>query len=178
MMAGLRLRGLSPISRPSARLLILGSMPGAASLAAQEYYAQPRNAFWTIIESALGIPKAMPYRKRIAELRRHDIAVWDVLASCHRPGSLDGDIDLATAVPNDFAAFFARHRRIQRICFNGQTAARLFVRLVEPTLDGRAAELERVVLPSTSPAHAGMPVARKIQSWASGLKPLPKKNRG
>ena len=101
-----------PLCGPRARILILGSMPGRASLAAQQYYAHPRNAFWPIIEAALGIDRDLPYAQRCRQLIAKDIAVWDVLQSCFRPGSLDADIDPASIMPNDFATFFADHSHI------------------------------------------------------------------
>lgn len=157
-----------PISGPRARLLILGSMPGRASLAAQQYYAHPRNAFWPIIEVALGISRNLPYEQRCRQLVARDIAVWDVLQSCFRPGSLDADIDPASTMANDFSAFFADHPRIRRVCFNGATAQQMFRRHVLPTLPtGGVPKMVR--LPSTSPAHAGMRVEQKVAEWAPWL---------
>ncbi len=157
-----------PLCGPRARVLVLGSMPGRASLAAQQYYAHPRNAFWPIIEAVLGIDRKLPYAQRCRQLIAHDIAVWDVLQSCFRPGSLDADIDPASILPNDFAAFFAHHPHIRRVCFNGATAQQVFRRQVLPSLPaGRLPEMIR--LPSTSPAHAGMRLEQKIAHWAPCL---------
>ena len=161
-----------PLSGPRARVLILGSMPGKASLEAQQYYAHPRNAFWSIIEAVLGIDRALPYAQRCQRLVAHDIAVWDVLQSCYRPGSLDAHIDPASIMANDFAAFFAGHPGIRRICFNGATAQQVFKRHVLPSLPSdRLPEMIR--LPSTSPAHAGMRLEQKIARWAPCLDTTP-----
>jgi hypoxanthine-DNA glycosylase len=156
-------RGFPPIANRTAETLILGSMPGQASLAARRYYAHPRNAFWPILCDLLELERDAPYPARVRALMRARIALWDVLASCERPGSLDARIRRDTLVPNDFAAFFRAHRRIRRIFFNGGTAERLFRRHVLPDLTAFGAELVR--LPSTSPAWAGLPLAAKRDAW-------------
>ncbi|HTO56242.1 MAG TPA: DNA-deoxyinosine glycosylase, partial [Pseudomonadales bacterium] len=114
-----RVRSFPPIGRTSARTLILGTMPGVASLAAGQYYGHPRNAFWRIVGELFGFDPAASYATRVRRLADSGVAVWDVLASCERAGSLDSRIDPESVVPNDFADFFAAHRRIERICFNG-----------------------------------------------------------
>ena len=157
-----------PLSGPRAQVLVLGSMPGKASLAARQYYAHPRNAFWPIVEAVLGIGRDLPYAQRCRQLVARDIAVWDVLQSCYRPGSLDADIDPASITANDFDAFFAGHPRIRRICFNGATAQQVFRRRVQPSLPADHLP-EMIRLPSTSPAHAGMPLEQKIAHWAPCL---------
>ncbi len=160
------LLGLPPILPTSARLLILGSMPGAESLRLQQYYAHPRNAFWPIICDWLGISPDAPYVERCQALSAAGIALWDVLASCHRAGSLDSAIDLATAQPNDFQSLFAAHPDLQKVCCNGATAYKLFVRQVLPTLPSTPACVQ---LPSTSPANAGVTISRKRALWRVGL---------
>lgn len=166
------LAGFAPIARRDARLLILGSMPGAASLAAGQYYAHPRNAFWPIVGGYCGAGAGLPYARRAAALRAAGIALWDVIASCRRRGSLDAAIERGSVRPNDFAAFLARHRRIACVAFNGGTAEALFRRHVLPrlaaALPGRRLRLLR--LPSTSPAHAGLPPARKCAAWRRALR--------
>lgn len=162
------LRAFPPLVGAGARCLVLGSMPGAASLAAGEYYAHPRNLFWPLVGEVLGFATSLPYAERCAALVARGVAVWDVLAACEREGSLDADIRADSMVLNDFAAFFARHAGIRRVCFNGGTAARLFVRRVLPGLP-MGAGLECVPLPSTSPAFAAMPRAEKLAHWRAGL---------
>lgn len=159
-----RLEAFPPIAAPHAHTLILGSMPGVASLAAQQYYAHPRNLFWPLIERVLGISAATPYADRTSALAGCGYALWDVLASCVRPGSLDGDIDTTTAKTNDFADFFATHQGIVRVFFNGTQAEKLFRRKVKMILpDERALRLHG--LPSTSPANASIPFERKLSAW-------------
>jgi hypoxanthine-DNA glycosylase len=166
-----RLAGFAPIARRDARLLILGSMPGAASLAAGRYYAHPRNAFWSIVGDVSGADAALPYARRAAALRAAHIALWDVVGSCRRRGSLDAHIDRRSLRINDFATFFARHPRVHCVLFNGTTAEVLFRRHVLPRLErsGAARRLQLLRLPSTSPAHAGMSPARKGARWRTAL---------
>ncbi len=150
-----------PITDPNARLLILGSLPGQESLRRQQYYAHPRNAFWRVIEAVLGIPADTPYPQRCQTLMDAGIALWDVCASAHRPGSLDGAIQPGSVVPNDIAGFLARHPQIRLICFNGATAAALFRKHIRPT-----PEIPTHQLPSTSPAHASLPFEEKVRRWS------------
>jgi hypoxanthine-DNA glycosylase len=161
--------GFPPIEGPRAAVLILGSLPGQKSLKMRQYYAQPQNGFWRIMGELFGAGPSLPYAGRLARLIECRVAVWDVLAAGERVGSLDSAIVSATAVSNDFAAFFERHREIERICFNGAKAADLYRRLVLPTLPARAAALETRLLPSTSPAHAARPFAVKLALWAEAL---------
>ena len=144
-------------------MLILGSFPSTASLAAQQYYAHPQNQFWRILGAVLDQPlKEMDYADRIAAVQAAGIAVWDVFASCERAGSLDTAI--RDAVPNPLAALQESVPALRRICFNGRMAARR-IREVE------ALGFEALVLPSTSPAHAGMSFAEKLARWRAALQP-------
>jgi TDG/mug DNA glycosylase family protein len=159
------LHSFPPIAAPDARVLVLGSMPGVASLRQQQYYGHPHNAFWKIMGHWLGFDPAAPYAARCDALLRSRVAVWDVLASCEREGSLDASITRESIVPNNFADFFAAHPGIRRVCFNGATAAEVFRRHVVPQLPAPWAGLEFLRLPSTSPAHAGMALAAKREAW-------------
>ena len=153
-----------PISRPDATVLILGSMPGAMSLRLQQYYGHPQNAFWKIVGRIFGFDARDSYSQRAAALVQHKVALWDVLAACVREGSLDSAIDSSSIVPNDFAAFFARHPNFRRVCFNGATAQSVYRKQVLPTL-GATVGMEYIRLPSTSPAHAGMSLVAKATAW-------------
>lgn len=162
------LYGFPPIARAHARILVLGSMPSAASLAAGEYYAHPRNLFWPILGGILDFDARAPYVPRKAALMKAGIALWDVVARCEREGSLDSAIDEDSLVANDFAGFLAAHRRIARVCFNGRKAEAAWRRhvlrqwAVPPALEYR-------LLPSTSPAHAGMGYRSKLRIWRRAI---------
>lgn len=160
-----RIHSFPPLSRPDAECLILGSMPGRASLLARQYYAHPRNAFWSIVEAIYGIGKGLEYRARCERLTAQHVAVWDVLKTCTRTSSLDSDIDQSSIVANDFCGFFSKHPRIQAVYFNGAMAETSFNRYVLPTLDESLAALHRVRLPSTSPANATFSFERKLEAW-------------
>ncbi len=161
--------GFPPVAAPGASVLILGSLPGVRSLEEQRYYAQPQNAFWKIMGELYGAGPEVPYAARLGALTANAVALWDVLASGRRPGSLDSAIDRATAVTNDFAAFFESYPSIGAIFFNGATAAKLYETRVLPRLDPRRAQIERRTLPSTSPAHARMRFAEKLAHWSAAL---------
>jgi double-stranded uracil-DNA glycosylase len=155
---------MAPVGSTDARLLILGSLPGEASLRAQRYYAHPQNQFWRLLGSAIGEDLAvMAYKERLERLEMRGIALWDVVGEARRQGSLDGAIRGATA--NQLADFVANHRRLSAVAFNGQTAARL----------GRAAlagldNVPLIDLPSSSPAYT-IAFAVKAERW-SVLGPL------
>lgn len=160
----------APLCRADARVLILGSMPGRASLEAGRYYAHPRNSFWPIMGEALGFDPAIDYAARCSALGEGGIALWDVLARCRRGSSLDSDIVADSLVANDLGGLLERHPAIRRILFNGAMAERCFCRLVLPQLSPRCREISRRRLPSTSPAHAGMRYAAKRAVWLEALR--------
>jgi hypoxanthine-DNA glycosylase len=143
-------------------------MPGRASLHAGQYYAHPRNAFWPIFSELLGIKTGASYAARTRALKSSGFALWDVLQSCRREGSLDTKIEAESGTVNDFPRFLRTHRRITRIYFNGAAAEIIFMRQVFPALDGVSASLTR--LPSTSPAHATLSFAEKLEAWSNGLR--------
>jgi len=165
-----RLRSFAPVARADARVLILGSMPGAASLAAREYYAHPHNQFWPIMQQLCGVPRSLPYRRRLEGLQRQHIALWDVLHSCLRRGSLDAAIEHHSAIPNDLPRLLRTHRHITRLCCNGGTAYRSLQRHFGPLLRREFPQLQCLRLPSTSPAHAGMRFEAKLAAWRAALK--------
>lgn len=165
---GEQVRGFAPVVADGARVLVLGSMPGVASLRQAQYYAHPRNAFWPLAARILGFDAGLDYDARLLALQAGGVALWDVLQACVRPGSLDADIRRDTIVPNDFATFLARHPSIVRVCFNGGKAAAMFRRHVLPSLSAPA--LQCVELPSTSPAHAAASFEQKLAAWGPALK--------
>lgn len=159
------LSGFAPVLGRGPRILILGSMPGSASLDAMQYYAMPRNAFWPIMEALFGAGFALPYPQRLEKLKQNRVALWDVLGSCIRPGSLDASIDMRSIVVNDFSRLLAENPGIDRVFFNGKKAAELFGRHVVPKLSAKHSALQLTTLPSTSPAHAAMNFADKLAAW-------------
>ncbi|HEX9138769.1 MAG TPA: DNA-deoxyinosine glycosylase, partial [Steroidobacteraceae bacterium] len=144
-------RGLPPIAGRDARILILGSMPGVASIRAAAYYAHPRNHFWPILAALYGIDLRLSYADRVARLIRARVAVWDVLGQCARDGSLDAAIELESAVANDLGKFLRAHRAIQRIAFKGALARQHFRRQWETAVLAVRPTLQLLALPSTSP---------------------------
>jgi len=166
------IQSFPPIEKTDARILILGSMPGEASLRAGQYYAHPQNLFWRIMGELLGTEPASPYEQRVQALKSARIALWDVLRSCRRKGSLDSDIDDESLVPNDFAAFFRGHPKISHVFFNGAKAEACYRKHVRPTINTWPIEYLR--LPSTSPANASISRERKLEMWlAHGRAALP-----
>ena len=164
-----RLKGFPPIADRCARVLVLGSMPSEASLAAGQYYAFRHNQFWRIVGAVCGFEHDAPYARRKAAVKRCRIALWDVLESCVRPGSLDSAIREESIQVNDFASFLAAHPGIRRVCFNGRKAEHAWRRRVLPDLPA-ARKLEYRLLPSTSPAHAGMGYLAKLEAWRSAIR--------
>ncbi len=157
--------GFPPILGREPRVLVLGTLPSRKSLEKQEYYGHPQNAFWKIMDALVGASGA--YAERCRALEETGIAVWDVLAQSVRPGSMDADIDLATASANPLAELLAANDSLVLVCFNGRKARALFDRLVG--MEALSRELELLTLPSTSPAYAAMSLDDKIAHWHSAL---------
>ncbi len=151
-------RAFAPVVDAQTRLLILGSLPGDASLAAAQYYAHPRNDFWRLIGSVVGRDLAsLPYEARLATIQAAGIGLWDVIAGAERAGSLDAAI--RNAVAADLAGLIAALPRLKAVAFNGATSARLGRKAIGPC------ELTMISLPSSSPAHA-RPFAEKVEAWS------------
>ena len=144
--------GFPPIERPDARILVLGSLPGRKSIAEQQYYAHPQNVFWPIMREIFGIEGE--YHHRCIQLRARQVALWDVLKSSERPGSLDSDIRMNSAQPNDFGVFFEQ----------------MFDRFVDSVITPRT--VGQIGLPSTSPAYAAMSFSGKLSAWRNAFLPL------
>ncbi len=152
-----------PIIDGNAHTLILGNMPSVISLEVQQYYGNPRNAFWRITGEIFGFAADDAYERRTAALRAHGVAVWDVLRSCRRVGSLDSAVEPESMVPNDFSRLFEAHPRISRVFFNGAAAEKNFNRLVRV-----APDLRYLRLPSTSPAQT-MRFEDKLAVWRDAI---------
>ena len=163
-----RIRSFAPIAGRGARVLILGSMPGKKSLEARQYYAHKQNAFWRVVRDLLHLDPESPYDERVRALESAHIAVWDVLHSCVRQGSLDTGIEIKSEKPNDFPAFFRIHKKITHVFFNGAKAEASFKRHV--SRDIHAGSLVFARLPSTSPAHASVSYPRKLKAWQAILR--------
>jgi hypoxanthine-DNA glycosylase len=154
-----------PIAAADARVLVLGTMPSIASLAKRQYYGHPQNAFWRIMGRLFGAGLEVPYEERKDILCKAGVAVWDVLAECDRPGSLDTSIRRESEVVNDFPEFFRGHPQIHTVFFNGQKSESLFRRHAMGDLALLHRQFEFVRLPSTSPAHAGRSLEDKLAEW-------------
>ncbi len=155
-------RGFPPVVDTRTRLLVLGSLPGEASLTVGQYYGNPRNAFWRLIEGVIDAPLVpLSYEERLATLRAHSVGLWDVIAEAARAGSLDAAIRDPAA--NDLLALIETLPALRVVAFNGGTAAKLGARLVGD-------RIATLALPSSSPAHAAMTFAEKAQAW-SALRP-------
>lgn len=153
--------GLPPVFAEGARVLLLGSFPSERSLQAREYYANRRNQFWPLLGTLLGVDPELPYPRRIEEVTSRGVALWDVVHSCRRAGSLDAKIDRKTLMVNDFGPLLARHPGIERILVNGLTALELFERHV-------VTEVPTVRLPSSSGALP-MSFADKLARWQAAF---------
>ena len=155
-MSAARLRGLAPVIAQDARVLILGSFPSEASLAAKQYYAHPRNHFWPILGAVLGEPLAeLPYAQRLERVKARRVAIWDTIVACERAGSLDASI--RNAERGELRRVHRAAPQLVAVCFNGQTAGR-----AEPVW--AEAGYQTVVMPSTSPAYT-LPIERKLERW-------------
>lgn len=153
--------GLLPAAGREPRVLILGSFPSVASLRAGEYYANPRNAFWQVMEGVFGVPADLPYPERLEGLKAAGVALWDVLAGCTREGSSDASIRDARA--NDIPGFLRDHPTVRTIALNGR-AAEQWLRRVHPGV-WETPGVRVLALPSTSPANARLTVEEKVALW-------------
>lgn len=155
------LTGFAPAMQPDARVLILGSFPGEASLAAQQYYAHPRNQFWRLLSAVLGNDLLqLDYASRLASLARHRIGLWDVIIACEREGSLDASIRRAQIA--DFSFLYTGFPELKTIAFNGKTSGRFAPQFA-------AAGFRTLVLPSSSPANAQLSFEEKLVKWRALL---------
>lgn len=158
--------GFPPLTTGVATCLVLGSLPSQLSLKHNEYYGNPQNSFWRLMGALFDAGPELTYADRTRRLEQCGVAVWDVLKYSIRPGSMDAAIDMRSAVANDFVEFFHLHEKIELVCFNGQKAARLYVKMVRPRLGDAAGHLQYRTLPSSSPAYAAMDFAAKLKYWS------------
>jgi TDG/mug DNA glycosylase family protein len=157
------LRSFPPLADERSRVLVLGTMPGPEALRRQEYYGFPGNHFWRIMRDLLAGGRELSYAEKIALVRKHRIALWDVLASCERIGALDSAIKNVT--PNAIPKLLARYPGIHTVFCNGALSAKLFGRFFAGQLGARLAR-PMIQLPSTSPANAAMPYPKKREIWS------------
>ena len=155
----------APLIGLQPRALILGTMPGEEALRKQQYYGNPRNAFWAIMASLFGFAVELEYSQRVAQLQSYPIAVWDVIEHCLRPGSLDSNIDPKSVQPNQLVDFLREHSTITQLFFNGSRAEQEFRRHILPLLGESVARLVMTRLPSTSPAMARLRLTEKLEHW-------------
>ncbi|MBO9708391.1 MAG: DNA-deoxyinosine glycosylase [Caulobacter sp.] len=157
-----RKSGFPPVVDTETRVLILGSLPGEASLAARQYYGHPRNAFWRLMESVLETPLVpLDYDERLAALLARGVGLWDVIGEAERSGSLDAAIRDPSA--NDLLSLVGALPALRVVAFNGGTSAKLGTRLLAPA----ANRLALLPLPSSSPAHAALSFEQKAQAWSA-----------
>lgn len=158
--------GFAPVARRDARVLILGSMPSRQSLDQQQYYGNPHNAFWRIVSDYSDVPALAPYEERVQGVLDAGIAIWDVIKTCVRPGSLDASIESASIEVNAFNDFFTKHSGVHAIFLNGGKAAQEYRRRVLPMLLPSFQKLVTTTLLSTSPANARYTLDEKKTDWA------------
>jgi TDG/mug DNA glycosylase family protein len=150
--------GFLPVHGESVEVLILGSFPSRQSLEKKEYYGNPQNHFWRIIEALFNIDRHLPYGVRISRLTEHRIALWDILSGCCRDGS--ADVQIREPVFNDLAGFLRVHPAIRLVALNGSTAGRYYHQMTIST------QVPAVILPSTSPANARVSLPEKVRAWS------------
>jgi TDG/mug DNA glycosylase family protein len=156
----------APLLGKHPRVLVLGSMPGVASLHAGQYYAHPRNLFWSLMAEMLAFDPTLSYEKRVECLTTRGVAVWDVLAECRRRGSLDAAIERDSERVNDIAGLLRREPSLGAIFLNGRAAEQCFRRHLMAAVTAIRPELKIVGLPSTSPANQSIPLDRRRAEWA------------
>jgi TDG/mug DNA glycosylase family protein len=159
-------RGFLPLVNGRPRVLILGSAPSVASLEKQQYYGKPQNAFWGLMGELFGAGPEIDYEQRVALLTDAGVAVWDVLASCERTGSLDSAIDMSSAAVNEFVPFLKEHAGIRHVFFNGRKAEEVFKRRVLAQMNALRPDIHYTCLPSTSPAMAVLNFEAKLERWS------------
>lgn len=160
------LQGLAPVYQATAKILILGSMPGQASLDSQQYYGHPRNQFWPMLEQLFGIDASLDYRSRCQQALAAQVALWDVIGSCQRAGSLDSAIVGSSIRFNPLLELCQQLPDLQQIWLNGGKAAQSFRQYQrQQSTSWPDSSITVHELPSTSPAHASLTFAEKLAVW-------------
>lgn len=160
----MQVESFAPIADEHARVLVLGSMPSLASLEAGEYYGHARNAFWPLMGELFGFDAGLPYAARVECLKGARVAVWDVLQSCRRAGSLDSAIESSSEVPNEIEGLLQSSPKLGAVFLNGRKAEQGWRRYFAPKLGD---SLPSSTLPSTSPAMASLNFAGKLAAWSA-----------
>lgn len=158
--------GFPPLVDKAANILILGSMPSEKSLAQRQYYAHPQNSFWYIMSELFAFDLALSYQERVEKLLNNRVAVWDVIKTCKRKGSLDSSIDNKSTIVNEFGLFYQSYPLIKSIFFNGTKAEAEYHKHVLPRLNAEAKGFLSFRLPSTSPAMAMLSKPEKLKAWS------------
>lgn len=156
-------QSFEPIVGQHPRIIILGSMPGIASLDAVQYYAHPRNLFWPILGTLFDFDHQVSYQQRISQVTKLPVILWDTLKSCERPGSLDSNISSTSAAANNIPGLVEQYPGIRAIAFNGAASEKFFRQLLLPKMTD--SDIKLIRLPSTSPANAGMNFNQKLEVW-------------
>lgn len=162
----------SPIVASNSKILILGSIPSVKSLTEQQYYGNPQNAFWWIMGHLLRFDNTIDYKLRTSQLLENKIALWDVLQSCERQGSLDSAIKSTSIVPNDFKELLQKYPSINKILFNGTKSETEFKKRVLPTIKKSHPDIQYQLLPSSSPAMATLSKSAKLAIWKNSFNNL------
>lgn len=157
-----QVESFAPVIGTCPRILILGSMPGVASLEAVQYYAHPRNVFWPIMGELFGIDASTDYARRVAQISRQPVVLWDTLKRCYRPGSLDSAITRDSVEANEIPELLEEYAQIRAVACNGAASANYFRKLVLPRI---SESIELLPMPSTSPANAAMNFDQKLAAW-------------
>ncbi|NRS87612.1 hypoxanthine-DNA glycosylase [Flavobacterium sp. 7E] len=157
------INSFTPYINSETKILVLGTMPGIASIEKQEYYAHPRNHFWKIMYTLLSeIPVDEKFENKIKLLQNHHIGLWDVLENCERKGSLD--VNIKNQKENDFESLLEKYPGIKKIVFNGKESHKYFFKKF-----GQIKGITYYVMPSTSPANT-MSFDKKLEYWSDFLK--------
>ena len=157
-----RVQSFAPVIGERPRILILGSMPGVASLDAVQYYAHPRNVFWPIMAELFSIDASADYAQRIAQISEAPVILWDTLRRCYRPGSLDSSIARDSVEANEIPALLDEYPGVRAVACNGASSANYFRKLVLARI---SPSIELLQMPSTSPANAAMNFEQKLAAW-------------